>query len=712
MSKSINKKVLSKAFMIVASLGLILMCAITFSACGKEDPKYTVPEGLRATYGQTLADITLPEGFTWEDALTTSVGNVGENTFKVTFTPENTDDYNTIKGIEVVITVDQATLSAPTGLTAVYGQTLADVDLPENFVWVEALTTPVGNVGTAVHNAKYTANDAANYSNANAVAVSIEVTAAQNALQGEVSIEGWTYNEQANAPTGLTAKVGEVVYEYSDEIDGVYTTTVPTNAGTYYVRGAVRNLTGYQDVVSQAVEFTIAKADPQFTQPGKITAVYGQTLADVELPEGFSFVMPLDTPVGNVGATNVFSLNYTPEDTDNYNILNNIAAVTIEVEKAYPSVDIPQNVTARYWQTLDSISLPEGFSWIEPSTVVGSTEDYGTKSFEALYTPEDTNNYHSITVRISINVIVVDDVYKTSGSISFNGEAGFTNTDDFAITKLANGTYLVSGTPSTMTAAQAAAWGDVNEGAEYAVVSIKTPVGSYVRTGWVATSSATFDDEGMYYDVKDRAYNGKEGNKEYVLGLSDGTNPLHEYYEYWRAEVYADADHQELIATYIVNFSPIYTSDYDAVFATKKAVSFAGLKSWTNEEDFTLVQDADNENLYTAQGTLSTMTAEEGTAWGNIAENSKYAIVSIKMAVGSTIKCGWVNSATAEFDGSSSEVKEGSYNGTEGLKDYVLGVSNGDTELHPENQFWRIEVTYEGETTVYVVDFSAFYTQA
>lgn len=71
----------------------------------KANPTYTAPVGLNATYGQTLADVTLPEGFTWQDADTTSVGNIGNNTFKAIYTPSDTDNYNIVKDIEVTVTV-------------------------------------------------------------------------------------------------------------------------------------------------------------------------------------------------------------------------------------------------------------------------------------------------------------------------------------------------------------------------------------------------------------------------------------------------------------------------------------------------------------------------------------------------------------------------------------------------------------------------------
>jgi len=83
----------------------------------KANPSYTVPTGLTATYGQTLADVTLPNAdngaWSWNDATTASVGNAGSNTFKATFTPTNTDNYNTISDVDVTVTVGQAQQTAP-----------------------------------------------------------------------------------------------------------------------------------------------------------------------------------------------------------------------------------------------------------------------------------------------------------------------------------------------------------------------------------------------------------------------------------------------------------------------------------------------------------------------------------------------------------------------------------------------------------------------
>ncbi len=74
----------------------------------KANPAYTVPMGLAATYGQTLVDVDLPAGFTWQSDPGTSVGAVGANTFKVKFTPSDTANYNVAENIEVTITVSEA----------------------------------------------------------------------------------------------------------------------------------------------------------------------------------------------------------------------------------------------------------------------------------------------------------------------------------------------------------------------------------------------------------------------------------------------------------------------------------------------------------------------------------------------------------------------------------------------------------------------------
>ncbi|MBQ6025928.1 MAG: leucine-rich repeat protein [Lachnospiraceae bacterium] len=78
----------------------------------KADTSYTVPTDLTATYGQTLSEISLPEGWTWTDG-TISVGNVGNNTFKASFTPSDSN-YKTVSDIDVTVAVGAKSITGAT----------------------------------------------------------------------------------------------------------------------------------------------------------------------------------------------------------------------------------------------------------------------------------------------------------------------------------------------------------------------------------------------------------------------------------------------------------------------------------------------------------------------------------------------------------------------------------------------------------------------
>ena len=91
-------------------------------------PTYTKPTGLTAIYGQTLADVTLPDGWSWMNS-SESVGNASTaaKKFKAKFTPADTTNYNTVEDIELEITVNkanQAPLTIQGADSVVYGQTL------------------------------------------------------------------------------------------------------------------------------------------------------------------------------------------------------------------------------------------------------------------------------------------------------------------------------------------------------------------------------------------------------------------------------------------------------------------------------------------------------------------------------------------------------------------------------------------------------------
>ncbi len=141
-------------------------------------PNYAVPTGITATYGNTLEDVTLPASWSFDSALETAVGDYGNRTFAVTFDPVSTN--YTAVGATVTIAVSKASginasdYSVPTGLTATYGDTLADITLPTGWSFDRALTTAVGEAGTNTFSATFTSTNA-NY-NVATQDVSIDVS--------------------------------------------------------------------------------------------------------------------------------------------------------------------------------------------------------------------------------------------------------------------------------------------------------------------------------------------------------------------------------------------------------------------------------------------------------------------------------------------------------------------------------------------------------
>ena len=76
----------------------------------KVNPTYTTPSTIKAGSVQTLGDLILPKAtngkFTWQDKVSTPVGKAGTtNKFKVTFTPTDTKNYNTVKDLSVSVQV-------------------------------------------------------------------------------------------------------------------------------------------------------------------------------------------------------------------------------------------------------------------------------------------------------------------------------------------------------------------------------------------------------------------------------------------------------------------------------------------------------------------------------------------------------------------------------------------------------------------------------
>lgn len=317
-----------------------------------------IPVNLKGIYEQKLSDVTIADGWTWVDKDTAL--SVGSQSYLARFDTtayENEYDFTGVNGydganhyVEVNLTVSvskaNSTVTINTSsLDKKYdGTSVNNPDVEKTgstkdvtFTWYQEdedgwkeLSSSPTNAGSYKVVANIKADD--NYNGASA---ELEFTISQTANEWteELSIEGWTYDEQPNSPTA-TSKYGEVVFTYSDSKDGTYTDTVPTNAGTYYVKATVdgtENYSGLEEIMS----FEISKAVPEYSIPTDLTIEQGNPLSTIKLSKGFTWKD--GTQKADKLGKQTFKAIYTPEDTNNYQTVE--TDITVNVVAKTPSKD-------------------------------------------------------------------------------------------------------------------------------------------------------------------------------------------------------------------------------------------------------------------------------------------------------------------------------------------------------------------------------------
>ena len=175
----------------------------------------------------------------------------------------------------------------------------------------------------------------------------------------------------------------------------------PTDAGDY-----IASLTATIDGTDYTItkNYSIAKADPAYTAPADLSAVYGDTLSSVALPEGWAWAASADTLVGNAG-NNSFDAIFTPADTANYNTAT--VSLSVAVDKAAPTYALPTELTALCGQTLADVELPDGWTWDDETTpveTVGADAETKDATYTATFTPADTANYNTASAELTVTV--------------------------------------------------------------------------------------------------------------------------------------------------------------------------------------------------------------------------------------------------------------------------------------------------------------------
>jgi hypothetical protein len=434
--------------------------AQTIPATGiKADPTVTWPQGLTATYGQTLSDIPLvsyTNGGTGTFAWTTpgdSVGGLGAQSHNMTFTPTDTADYNTLTQ-DVVITVNEAniiaaavTIRGPTkGSTPVTTATTTDTDYTCGAVMWSPNDNPFHGGEVYAVTVTLTANSGYTFTNLNYATVNGQNANIANNTGAAVTLS-YTFPEtDTRTVTSIVIKnqPDKLAYTHGDPLDltGLAvtltyddTTTEDVAAAGFTAKNITVNPTHGADLIhvthhGQPVtitygdltplttdNLTVNKAPGAFAAHAAINTTYTTTLTlaglNSHLQSGYAWNVPATTL--NAGNDPSFAATYT-DPSGNYESAT--GTITVNVAKAIGSFAAHAAINTTYTTTLTlaalNAQLQNGYVWVTPSTSLSAGNG---QSFSATYT-NPNGNYESATGAITVNVAKAAGIFAAHAAIN------------------------------------------------------------------------------------------------------------------------------------------------------------------------------------------------------------------------------------------------------------------------------------------------------
>ena len=309
-----------------------------------------------------------------------------------------------------------------------------NVDVDGTFEWVDGTHIPVVGNGTYAAEWIFEPTDTEKYLT---VSGRSNITVEKAQQYGKVSMAGYTYGQTPSTPT-LTDRTGDlnaqVTYSYAAADSGSVQTwdisNPPTlNAGTYRMFARIGATSNYYEYNAEYCEFVVAKATPPYTKPTGLTAKYGQTLADVTLTDGWSWMDSSESVGGASTAAKTFQAKFTPTDAVNYNMVENIG-LEVMVNKAdggnLKTVELEQKYTdaSDHTYTPDWAGLPAGQDWTFSSeaSIVLPKQDFAADGNLLTYAisggkagdkitiilKASCNNYEDFTITLTITLTEKD----------------------------------------------------------------------------------------------------------------------------------------------------------------------------------------------------------------------------------------------------------------------------------------------------------------
>ena len=383
--------------------------AETSFTIAKADPDVAAPDGLTATYGDTLADVTLPDGWSWNDPAELSVGDAGQNTFTATYTPADTSNYNTLTAeLTVTVSKNTPTIVAPTGNILTYTGTAQKLVRPGS-----------ATNGTMLYslNGENWSEDVPTGTKAGRYVVYYKVDGADNYSDdegGSIEVSIQQAKPDVEVPTALTATYGDTLADVALPAGWAWDDALDTPVGavgsdTFTATYTPEDTVNFSRLTAE-LTVTVNPADAAYTVPTDLRATYGDNLADVALPEGWSWNDP-KASVGNAG-NHQFEATYSSDE----NHTNATMMLNVSVAKAVPTVNSISATALTYGQALKDSTLTGNasvggtFAWKDTS--IKPTVAESKTTFTVLFTPKDTDNYTTVEADVIVIVSKAVSAYK------------------------------------------------------------------------------------------------------------------------------------------------------------------------------------------------------------------------------------------------------------------------------------------------------------
>ena len=429
----------------------------------------TNPAASAITYGQTLADSTLSGGavstagtFSWANGATApAISDSNATEYSVTFTPDDTANYNTATAT-VTVTVNKATPViniVPNASTIYYGSSLGysyltggSASVAGTFSWTDNTIVPtVADSGVTGYSVTFTPADSANYGTATTT-VTLTINKALSPITTKPTASDIIYGDtlaDSVLSGGNAGSDGTFIWN-----DDTIAPTVTDSGTTYYFVTFMPTDSANYNTETTSVSLTVGKAPTTIsTNPTAAAITYGLTLSESALTGGaastagaFSWTNGSTVPELSDSNSTLYSVTFTPTDSVNYN--NSTTLIRITVNKPAPVInEAPATSAITYGQQLSASILTGGsasvsgtFTWTE-DTIEPSVSDSGTTGYSVTFSPDDTDNYSATTTTVTLTVNKATptvSVKPTASAISYG--------DTLADSTLSGGTTSVPGT--------------------------------------------------------------------------------------------------------------------------------------------------------------------------------------------------------------------------------------------------------------------------